>query len=189
MMRLVRDRLQGETRQSEPLTSASDKAGHVREHLAGQLARLWRYALVLSGRRDVAEDLVQATCLRALERAEQFQPGTRIDHWLLTILHSIWMNEVRSRRIRMGRGFVDPETVLVVDGITAAESRVFANEMVSRVQGLPEAQRATVFLAYVEEMTYRETADVLGIPIGTVMSRLAGARATLAALAGVKGKS
>jgi RNA polymerase sigma-70 factor, ECF subfamily len=171
------------------VTVASDRTGHVREHLAGQLARLWRYALVLSGRRDVAEDLVQATCLRALERAEQFQPGTRIDHWLLTILHSIWMNEVRGRRIRMGRGFVDPETALVTDGVATAEAQVFANEIISRVQALPEAQRATVFLAYVEEMTYRETADILGIPIGTVMSRLSGARATLAAMTGAKGRS
>jgi RNA polymerase sigma-70 factor (ECF subfamily) len=189
MIQLINDRVQDETRRSEPLTIASDKAGHVREHLAGQLARLWRYALVLSGRRDVAEDLVQATCLRALERAEQFQPGTRIDHWLLVILHSIWMNEVRARRIRMGRGFVDPETALTTDGVATAESHVLANEMVSRVQALPEAQRATVFLAYVEEMTYRETADVLGIPIGTVMSRLSSARATLVTMAGVKAKS
>ena len=50
--------------------------------LAPNLARLWRYALVLSGARDVADDLVQATCVRALERAEQFQLGTRLDRWL-----------------------------------------------------------------------------------------------------------
>jgi RNA polymerase sigma-70 factor (ECF subfamily) len=61
---------------------------------------------------------------------------------------------------------------------------VLANEIITRVQALPEAQRATVFLAYVEEMTYRETAAILGIPIGTVMSRLASARATLAATGG-----
>jgi RNA polymerase sigma-70 factor, ECF subfamily len=159
---------------------ASDAADIVREALRGQLARLWRYGLVLSGRRDVAEDLVQATCVRALERAAQFQPGTRIDRWLLSILHSIWLNEVRSRRIRMGQGFVDAETALTTDGAAIAESQVLANEMVRRVQALPEAQRATVFLAYVEEMTYRETAEILGVPIGTVMSRLSAARAKLA---------
>jgi RNA polymerase sigma-70 factor (ECF subfamily) len=171
-----------------PLTFEDDKATHVRQQLAGQLARLWRYGLVLSSRRDVAEDLVQATCLRALERAEQFQPGTRIDHWLLSILHSIWMNEVRARRIRMGQGFVDAETALVTDGVATAEGQVFANEMIARVQALPEAQRATVFLAYIEEMTYRETADLLGIPIGTVMSRLSAARTTLAAMVGAGGQ-
>ena len=171
-----------------PLTPADDKATHVRRQLAGQLARLWRYGLVLSSRRDVAEDLVQATCLRALERAEQFQPGTRIDHWLLAILHSIWMNEVRARRIRMGQGFVDAETTLTTDGAAIMESHVMANEMITRVQALPEAQRATVFLAYVEEMTYRETAEILGIPIGTVMSRLSAARASLTAAPGARGR-
>ena len=95
-------------------------------------------------------------------------------------MHSIWQNEVRSRRVRQGQGFVDAETVLVTDGAGTAETRVLANETIRQVQALPDAQRETVFLAYVEEMTYRETADVLGIPIGTVMSRLAAARAALA---------
>jgi RNA polymerase sigma-70 factor, ECF subfamily len=184
MMHPVCDRAPPEVRRALPLTVDGDKAAHVRQQLAGQLARLWRYGVVLSGHRDVAEDLVQATCLRALERAEQFQPGTRIDHWLLAILHSIWMNEVRARRIRQGHGFVDPETALTTDGVKTADARVLANEIITRVQALPEAQRATVFLAYVEEMTYRETAAILGIPIGTVMSRLASARATLAATGG-----
>ena len=75
--------------------------------LASNLARLWRYALVLSGARDVADDLVQATFVRALERADQFQPGTRLDRWLFSILRSIWLNELRSRRVRAGGGFVD----------------------------------------------------------------------------------
>jgi RNA polymerase sigma-70 factor (ECF subfamily) len=189
MIYLVSDRVPRDIGRTLPLTVESDKAVHVRQHLAGQLARLWRYGVVLSGHRDVAEDLVQATCLRALERAEQFQPGTRIDRWLLAILHSIWMNEVRARRIRQGHGFVDPETALTTDGVAIAESHVLANEMVARVQALPEAQRATVFLAYVEEMTYRETAEILAIPIGTVMSRLASARASLAATSGERGRS
>ena len=167
-----------------PLTPEDDKATHVRQQLAGQLPRLWRYGLVLSGRRDVAEDLVQATCLRALERAQQFQLGTRLDRWLLSILHSIWMNEVRARRIRMGQGFVDAETTLTTDGAAIIESHIFANEMSARIQALPEAQRVTVFLAYIEEMTYRETAEILEIPIGTVMSRLSAARANLATAAG-----
>jgi RNA polymerase sigma-70 factor (ECF subfamily) len=167
---------------------AKDRTSLVRQELSGQLARLWRYGMVVSGRRDIAEDLVQATCLRALERAEQFQPGSRIDRWLLSILHSIWLNDVRANRIRTGQGFVDAETELTTDGADIAESQVLANEMVRRVQKLPEAQRATVFLAYVEEMTYRETADILGIPIGTVMSRLAAARATLAATQSEGGK-
>jgi RNA polymerase sigma-70 factor (ECF subfamily) len=79
----------------------------VKAGLTPHLARLWRYGLVLSGARDVADDLVQATCVRAIERADQFQVGTRLDRWLFSILRSIWLNELRSRRVREGGGFVD----------------------------------------------------------------------------------
>ncbi len=151
----------------------------VKSGLKPCLARLWRYGLVLSGNRDVAPDLVQATCLRALERADQFIPGTRLDRWLFTILHSIWLNELRARRIRLGGGFVDPETLVAPGGAEQIEANIFVGEVLREVQGLPEAQRATVFLVYVEGLTYREAAEVLDVPIGTVMSRLAAARLTL----------
>jgi RNA polymerase sigma-70 factor (ECF subfamily) len=132
---------------------------------------------VLSHRREVADDLVQATCVRALERAEQFTPGTRLDRWLFSILHSVWLNEVRAQLIRRGQGFVD------VDELTGAENSddpVWSNEVMKRVNRLPEAQRDTVFLVYVEELSYREAASVLNVPVGTIMSRLATARLTLA---------
>ncbi|WP_445682243.1 RNA polymerase sigma factor [Radicibacter daui] len=158
----------------------------VRDGLRGQLTRLWRYGLVLSGRRDTADDLVQATCLRALERAEQFQPGSRLDKWLFTILHSLWINEIRSRKIREGQGFVDAETSLVFDGSAAVETHMAAREVIRLVETLPEAQRSALFLAYVEGMAYREVAEVLEIPIGTVMSRLAAGRARIAATLGDK---
>jgi len=174
----------GNMRRAVAFTSESGNVAAVRLGLAEHLPRLWRFGLVLSGRRDAAEDLVQATCLRALERADQFQIGTHLDRWLMAILHSIWLNDLRSQRIRQGRGFVDAEAVLVTDGLGTVEARVLANETIRHVQALPEAQRKTVFLAYVEEMTYRETADILGIPIGTVMSRLAAARAALTATRG-----
>ena len=72
----------------------------VRAGLQRCLTRLWRYALVLSKAADVAEHIVQATCVRAIERADQFSPGTRVDSWLFVILRSIWLNEIRARRIR-----------------------------------------------------------------------------------------
>jgi RNA polymerase sigma-70 factor (ECF subfamily) len=128
----------------------------------------------------VADDLVQQTCVRALERATQFQVGTRLDRWLFAILHSIWLNEIRSRRVREGQGFVDAEQALVVDGARETETHVMAAQVLRRVGALPDAQRAAVFLAYVEGLSYKEVAAVLEIPIGTVMSRLAAARATLA---------
>ncbi|MBB3964702.1 RNA polymerase sigma factor [Rhizobium metallidurans] len=152
----------------------------IRSGLTENLSRLWRYGLVLSHRRDVADDLVQQTCVRALEKATQFQPGTRLDRWLFAILHSIWLNEIRSRRVRQGQGFVDAEQALVVDGARETEAHVMAAQVLRLVGALPDAQRAAVFLAYVEGLSYKEVAAVLDIPIGTVMSRLAAARAALA---------
>jgi RNA polymerase sigma-70 factor (ECF subfamily) len=155
----------------------------LRHELRGHLARLWRYGIVLSASRDAAEDLVQATCVRALERAHQFTPGTRLDRWLFSILHSIWMNELRARRIRQGHGFVDPDLLTLDDG-RRAETNIWARQVFTEVQALPEAQRQAIFLVYVEGLSYRETADLLDVPIGTVMSRIAAARVVLGRFAG-----
>nr|WP_255607072.1 RNA polymerase sigma factor [Phyllobacterium sp. 2063] len=181
----IRARFSSSSSPAIPCGAAGPEAAIASEHeiragLAQHLARLWRYGVVLSRQRDVADDLVQATCVRALERASQFAAGTRLDRWLFAILHSIWLNEVRSRRIRMGHGFVDPDVALVFDGERDAETHVLANQVLRQVSALPEAQRTAVFLAYVEGLSYREVADVLSVPIGTVMSRLAAARAKLA---------
>ncbi len=154
----------------------------VRAGLEPSLARLWRYALVLSKARDAADDLVQATCLRAIERADQFVPGTRIDRWLFAILRSIWLNEIRSRRIREGGGFVDAEDVLITDGEHEIEMNITAAAVLRAIGGLPEAQRETILLVYGEGYSYAEAAAGLGVPIGTIMSRLAAGRAALAKL-------
>ena len=135
-----------------------------------------------------ARQLVQATCVRALERSHQFEAGTRLDRWLISILHSIWLNEVRARKVRQGQGLVDADAVLVFDGLRDTETNILAAQVLREVQGLPEVQRETVFLVYVEGLTYREAADTLAVPIGTVMSRLAAARARLAGL-GVESKA
>lgn len=135
---------------------------------------------MLSRQKHLAEDLVQATCVRALERAGQFVEGTRLDRWLLAIMHSIWLNELRSQRVRQGQGFVDAEQALSFDGESQAQQQILAAQVIKRVNGLPEAQRETVFLAYVEGLSYKEIAEILQIPMGTVMSRLAAARIKLA---------
>ena len=169
-------------RQAIHSTMAAGIHDPVMQGIAAELPRLWRYGLVLSGNRDTAEDLVQATCVRAIERAHQFQPGTRLDRWLIAILHSIWLNEIRSRKVRQGQGLVDADAVLVFDGMKETETNILAAQVLREVQGLPEVQRETVYLVYVEGLTYREAAETLAIPIGTVMSRLAAARAKLAGL-------
>ena len=154
----------------------------VRAGLEPSLARLWRYALVLSRARDAADDLVQATCLRAIERADQFVPGTRVDRWLFTILRSIWLNEIRSQRIREGRGCVEAADALTTDGASEMETNITATAVLRAIDLLPEAQRETILLVYGEGYSYAEAAATLGVPIGTIMSRLSAGRAALAKL-------
>jgi RNA polymerase sigma-70 factor (ECF subfamily) len=122
--------------------------------LPALLPRLWRYGVVLARDPVAAEDLVQATCLRALERSSQFVVGTRLDRWLFSILRSIWFNQLRAQRIRVGQGLVDAEDVLVTDGAKEIETNILAGQVLKHALGLPEAQRETLLLVYVEGFTY-----------------------------------
>jgi RNA polymerase sigma-70 factor, ECF subfamily len=169
-------------REEAPDAPLSGTTNDVRDGLDRLLPRLWRFCLVLSRVRTTAEDLVQAACLRALEREAQFQPGTRLDHWVFRIAQSIWLNQLRAENVRRGRGLVPAEEAGLVD--FSAESNLFLAEVFSEIMALPEPQRVAVLLAYVEGYSYKEVADHLGIPIGTVMSRLASARGKLSALRG-----
>ena len=161
---------------------SEDYHENVRDGLESCLPRLWRYALVISRNPSVAEDLVQATCVRALERQAQFRPGTNLRAWLFTILSSIWKNQLRAEKVRAGAGFEDPEQVLLGDGRQDLTANNLLRRVLSKVEGLPEAQRQAVLLVYAEGFTYREAAHILDVPIGTIMSRLAAARASLAPL-------
>ncbi|WP_139251477.1 RNA polymerase sigma factor [Kaistia soli] len=172
------------TRSQPPIRIPMNNSSHddVRLGLRPSLPALWRFALVLSRSRDTADDLVQATCVRALERAGQYEPGTRLDRWLFSILHSIWVNEVRSRKVRQGSGVIDAELALIFDGRQAIETNILAAQMLAAIGKLPEPQREAVLLVYAEGFSYQEAATFLGIPIGTIMSRLAAARGRLAEL-------
>ncbi|MFC6209392.1 MULTISPECIES: RNA polymerase sigma factor [Rahnella] len=144
------------------------------------LARLWRYAMVLSRKPDVADDLVQSTCVRALERCAQVVDRAGADRWFFSILHSIWVNELRAQHVRQGQGFVDVSETDVPADAFSFEDRHWHTQVMQRVNALPEAQRNAVFLVYVEGFTYQEAAMTLSVPIGTIMSRLAAARLSLA---------
>lgn len=156
----------------------------VGKELKQVLPRLWRFGMSLSGNSTDAEDLVQAVCVRALERADQYQPGTRFDRWTFSIMASIWKNQIRANRVRGGASNVDAEAVLQEDGGAKTEMSVLASQVLTEMQSLPDTQRVTAILVYIEGFTYREAADALGIPVGTVMSRLAAARRALAHLKG-----
>ena len=153
-------------------------SSNMHDDLRELMPRLWRYGLVLSGNREDAAELAQSTALRALERALQFKPGTKFDRWCFTILSSIWKNELRSRSVRRGQGLVAVED----SGLSVPDHgdvNILARQVLTFMTKLPEAQRETLYLVYVEGYSYAEAAERLDIPIGTVMSRLANGRRKL----------
>ena len=157
--------------------------------LPALLPRLWAFALRISGDRHDAEDLVQRACVRALERAHQLQPDTSALSWMFAIVHSTWINELRarSRRNRSSTEWDDDMLETVADpAMRTPEENAINNQIVSAVGRLPEAQRMVMLLVAVEGLSYVEAAEVLEVPIGTVMSRLSRARQTIGALFGVR---
>jgi RNA polymerase sigma-70 factor (ECF subfamily) len=136
------------------------------------VAALLRTATRMCGTRDAAEDLVQETCLQAWRSFARFEPGTNCRAWLYKIMmfsHSRGRRDV-ARRPPVSNLDAASESALqfdpqTPDTLTAASVR-------SAFDGLPEAFRIAVLLVDVEELTYREAADALAVPIGTVMSRL-----------------
>jgi RNA polymerase sigma-70 factor (ECF subfamily) len=148
-----------------------------KQELVCLLPRLRRFGLSLTGGADSCDDLLQATCERALTRFHQWQPGTRLDSWTFSIMHSIWLNELRAQSIRRGAGFVDPDNSLYEE--PRADTQLYLKQVQQAVAALPEAQRVALLLVCVEGYSYREAGDILGIPVGTIMSRLARARLAL----------
>ncbi|MEM7635451.1 MAG: sigma factor, partial [Pseudomonadota bacterium] len=84
----------------------------MRDELEQHLYALWRFALVLTRDAEQARDLVQATCVRALEKAAMYHAESRLDRWLMTMMMNVWRNELRAARVRSGSGTVDAENVL-----------------------------------------------------------------------------
>ncbi len=150
--------------------------------LPALMPRLWRFALRLARHQGDAEDLVQRCYLRALERRHQWQDGTSLVSWLFAIMHSIWLNELRSAQRRREGNLAGDDSFDQLQDASAAgdpEFQMICMQVVRSVQALPEAQRVVMLLIAVEGLSYREAADALDVPIGTIMSRLARARCTL----------
>ena len=152
----------------------------VKQELQAVKDRLWRFCLSrTNGNRADGDDLFQATALRALEKAEQFEPGTRFDNWVFTIAVSVWRNELRSRKVRLGAGVEDAQESEFPDNNLDGETNIFASEVLNKIMDLPKGQSVAVLLVYVEGYAYKEAAQIMDVPIGTVMSRLAAARQAL----------
>lgn len=157
-----------------------------RKDLVDLVPRLRRFAYSLCGSMPDADDLVQAACERALKSADQFQPGTRMEGWMFRIVQNLWLDQRRRTRVRGDQ--VDPDDIGLSDqgrGASLPQDRLMLEQTRAAMATLPEAQRAVLALVAIEGQSYRDAAETLGVPVGTVMSRLARARETLLPLLGL----
>ncbi|HTH98026.1 MAG TPA: RNA polymerase sigma factor [Stellaceae bacterium] len=154
-----------------------------RDQLVTVLPRLRRFARGLAGNATQADDLVQSACERALSRQQQFQEGTRFDSWMFRIVQTIWIDQLRARAVRKEDGSeIDEERYGNDEPVRQVEARLALAEIRQAMSRLPEEQRVVLMLVTVEGYSYREAAEIADVPLGTVMSRLARARAALAVL-------
>lgn len=151
------------------------------DQLIAVLPRLRRFARGLTGSAVEADDVVQAACERALARQHQFQEGTRFDSWMFRIVQTIWIDQIRSRDVRKEGGEIIEERLGSDEPVRRVEARLALDEVRRAVDRLPPDQRTALLLVTVDGLSYKEAADVAGVPIGTIMSRLARARIALQA--------
>jgi RNA polymerase sigma-70 factor (ECF subfamily) len=152
----------------------------LRTRMVELLPRLRRFAVALTGDLDQADDLVQETCMRALSRVEQWQPGTRLDSWMYRIAQNLWLDRARARKVRGEQVNVEAAEALAgTDGRDVVESRLTLQAVSAALGHLPAEQRVLIALVCIDGLSYKEAADITQTPIGTVMSRLARARREL----------
>lgn len=158
-------------------------ADEIRARMVAVLPRLRRFAYALTGNTEHGDDLVQETCLRALSRVERWQPGSRLDSWMYRIAQNIWLDRMRATKVRGELVDVDVvEEMPGVDGRQITESQLTLEEVDAALGRLPAEQRAVIALVCIEGVSYKDAAEVTGVPIGTIMSRLARARQALHAI-------
>lgn len=140
---------------------------------------LRRYARALTGDAAAADDLVQDTCERALSRLMLWRPGSSMRAWLFTIMRRLWLNEARRRASRPALRLDDvPEPAQPAP----QGDRLAVRDLAAALAMLADEQREVVLLVGLEGMSYAEAAEVTGVPVGTVMSRLKRGRDRLARL-------
>ncbi len=152
-----------------------------RAQIISLLPRLRRFASGLTHDGHMADDLVQTACLKALERWHQYQADTSLASWMFRIVQTTWLDDYRKR----ARHKTDTDTDALPDlagedGRQVIERRSEMRAVRDALMQLPDDQRAVLMLVTVDGLSYQEAASALGIPMGTVMSRLARARTRLA---------
>jgi RNA polymerase sigma-70 factor (ECF subfamily) len=147
------------------------------------LPRLRRFAAGLARAPADGDDLCQATVIRALEKRDLWQPGTRLDSWMMRMMRNIWIDETRART-RRGETFVGEDAGVSVGGSGGQEEAVTLGVIDRGLRTLPDEQREAVLLVMVEGYSYKEAAEIVGCPVGTLNSRLVRGRDALLAWLG-----
>ena len=164
-----------------------DQSSSFEGELAALLPRLRRFAHALSRDRADADDLAQATIERALKSRDQWQAGTRLDSWSYRIMRNLWIDTARSRVRRSAHEAPEEEGLNVgEDPRQSMDAAVDLERVMAAMARLPDEQREVVALILVEGFGYREVSEMLGLPIGTVSSRLVRGRTALLAMVGEK---
>ena len=159
--------------------SATPASARFSDQLIAVLPRLRRFARGLTGSAAEGDDLVQAACERALAREHQYQEGTRFDSWMFRIVQTIWIDQIRARDVRKEDGDAAAERLGSDAPVRRIEARLALAEVRQAMGRLPPDQRAVLMLVTVEGLSYKEAAAAAGVPVGTIMSRLARARIAL----------
>lgn len=139
-----------------------------------------RFAAGLAGNAADGDDLCQNSIERALANRDKWQAGTRLDSWMYRIMRNIWIDEVRSRS-RRSQTFVAEEAGLAVGHDGGLEAAVELGKVDRALATLPDEQREAVLLVLVEGYAYKEAAEIIGCPVGTLNSRLVRGRDALLA--------
>ncbi|KPF55751.1 RNA polymerase subunit sigma-70 [Novosphingobium sp. AAP1] len=147
------------------------------------LPRLRRFALGLARDAARADDLCQMTVERALRSRQQWQEGSRLDSWMYRIMRNLWIDEARAEN-RRGQTFVDEDAGVTVGADGGQEARAQLSDVDRAMARLPDEQREAVLLVMVEGWSYKEAADIVGCPVGTLNSRLVRGRDALLGMLG-----
>ena len=166
--------------------NTSETSQSIHELSVTLLPRLRRFARNLTRNPHDADDVVQIAVERALTRLDQWRRGARLDSWMFTIVRNAWIDELRSRG-RHGKVFLAAEAGENIGTDSMARETELLSVQ-SAMARLPEDQREAVSLVLVEGLPYKEAAEVLDVPIGTLTSRLARGREALQALLGTEGE-
>lgn len=159
---------------------ASSPERLVREGLVRHLPKFRRFALSLARNQADADDLVQAGFERALAKASSYNPAYKIETWVFKIIQNYWTDQMRKKARRGTTVDLDQAYSLIgEDGRRSVEIRDLSFKARLAIEQLPEGHRSVVALVLVNGETYKEAAEILGVPVGTVMSRLYRARQTL----------